>query len=143
MVKATRLGFVPSEEQRAFVAAATAVGLSPAVICRMLPPDAKGKHAVLTPQSLARHFAEELDPDAMLAARLVALRVLQRALGSDEGNAASAQLAVFKTLQDWRSLGDASAAAQRLAVERLSRAERDTLRQLLDKAGEGEGERED
>ncbi|HTV38625.1 MAG TPA: hypothetical protein VMF12_19505 [Xanthobacteraceae bacterium] len=139
MVKATRLGFVPSEEQRAFVAAATAVGLSPVVICRMLPRDESGKRAVLTPQGLARHFAEELDPDAMLAARLVALRVLQRALGSDEGSAASAQLAVFKTLQDWRSLGDASAAAQRLAVERLSRAERDTLRQLLDKAAECEG----
>jgi len=143
MVKATPHGFVPSEEQRGFVAAATAVGLAPAVICRMLPPDEKGERTVLTLQSLARHFAEELDPDAMLAARLVALRVLQRALGRDEHGAASAQLAVFKTLQDWRSLGDASAAAQRLAVERLSRAERATLRQLLDKAAEGEAERED
>jgi hypothetical protein len=138
MVKATPHGFVPSEEQRAFVAAATAVGLTPAMICRMLPPDEDGKRPVLRPQVLARHFAEELDPDAMLAARLVALRVLQRALGSDEHGAASARLAVFKTLQDWRSLGDTSAAAQHLAVERLSRAERDTLRQLLDKAAEGD-----
>ncbi|HZB90768.1 MAG TPA: hypothetical protein VE397_04955 [Stellaceae bacterium] len=137
---ASRAEFTPTEEQRAFVAAAAAVGLPPTLICRMLPADGKGKRQALTPQALARHFAEELDPEAMIAARLVTLRVLQRALSGDDGGAASAQLAVFKTLEDWQRLGDASPASPRLAVERLSRDERDILRLLLDKAAESDPE---
>lgn len=137
---ASRTDFTPTEEQRTFVAAAAAVGLPPALICRRLPPDSKGKRPALTPQALARHFADELDPEAMIAARLVTLRVLQRALCGDDSAAAGAQLAVFKTLSDWQRLGDASPAAPRLAVERLSRDERDALRRLLDKAAEGDPE---
>lgn len=129
--------FAPTEEQRAFVAAAHAVGLTPAWICRMLPRGPKDGRGAITPANLARHFTEELRPDAMLATRLVALRVLQRALTGEGREAASAQLAVFKTLPDWRQLGEAGhAEARRLAVERLSRAEREALRALLEKAAE-------
>ncbi|MGO8919867.1 MAG: hypothetical protein ACLQJR_28540 [Stellaceae bacterium] len=71
----------------------------------------------------------------MLAARLVVARVLQRALTGDDREAMSAQMAVFKTLEDWRALGDGRATEPRqLAVDRLTREQRDALRQLLDKA---------
>lgn len=136
--KPPRAPFAPSEMQRAFVAAAAAVGLPPAMICRMLPPGGKGGRAALDPESLERHFAEELKPESMLAARLVVARVLQRALAGDDRVALSAQMAVFKTLDDWRALGDSARAGEhrRLAVDRLTRQERDTLRKLLAKASE-------
>ncbi len=134
--KPGRAPFAPSETQRAFVAAAAAVGLPPAMICRMLPRSAKGGRATLDPASLERHFAEELKPEAMLAARLVVARVLQRALAGDDRVAVSAQMAVFKTLENWRALGDGAREKEgrRLAVDRLTRQERDTLRKLLEKA---------
>jgi hypothetical protein len=136
---AGRATFAPTEEQRAFVTAARAVGLAPALICRLLPRGAKGARDALTPASLARHFAEELRHDAMLAARLVVLRVLHRALTGDDRDAASAQLALFKTLPDWLQLGETEpAAAQRLDFDRLSRAERRALRTLIEKAVESD-----
>lgn len=132
---ATRAAFAPSETQRAFVAAANAVGLPLPLICRMLPRGENGRAAALQPAQLQRHFAEELSPDAMLATRLVVARVLQRALTGDDREAMSAQMAVFKTLADWRALGDADEAQEReLEVDRLSRDERAALRQLLAKA---------
>lgn len=132
---AGRAAFAPSEAQRAFVAAANAVGLPPALICRMLPRGEKGATAKIDPEKLERHFAEELSPGSMLAARLVVARVLQRALTGDDREAVSAQMTVFKTLGDWRALGDEQAAEDRqLAVDRLTREERDALRELLDKA---------
>jgi len=137
---AGRAAFVPTETQRAFVAAANAAGLPLPVICRMLPPDAKGARAALTPESLARHFAEELSQDTMLAARLVVARVLLRALTGDDREAMSAQMAVFKTLEGWRALGEVQGAQERsLAIERLSREDRDALRRLIDKAVAEEG----
>ncbi|MGO8919864.1 MAG: hypothetical protein ACLQJR_28525 [Stellaceae bacterium] len=135
---AGRAAFVPSEAQRAFVAAANAVGLPLPLICRMLPRGEKGAPATVGPADLERHFAEELSPGSMLATRLVVARVLQRALTGDDREAMSAQMAVFKTLEDWRTLGDAQAAEDRLAVDRLTREERDALRQLLDKAAEAD-----
>lgn len=136
---AGRAAFAPSEEQRAFVAAARAVGLAPALICRLLPSGTEGARNALTPASLARHFAEELRHDSMLAARLVVLRVLHRALTGNDRDAASAQLALFKTLPDWLQLGDSEQAApQRLDFDRLSRAERKALRALIEKAAESD-----
>jgi hypothetical protein len=136
--KPGRTPFVPSETQRAFVAAAAAVGLPPAMICRMLPPGVKGARATLDPSSLEQHFAEELKPETLLAARLVVARVLERALSGDDRVAISAQMAVFKTLDDWRGLGESAREREgrRLAVDRLTRQERDTLRKLLAKASE-------
>lgn len=134
---AGRAVFIPSETQRAFVAAANAVGLPLPLICRMLPRGENGAHAALDPARLERHFAEELSPGTMLAARLVVARVLQRALSGDDREAMSAQMAVFKTMEDWRSLGDAQAAeGRKLAVDRLTREERDALRLLLEKAAD-------
>jgi hypothetical protein len=138
--KPRRAAFVPSEAQRAFVVAAAAVGLPPAMICRLLPGRGKSGRAAIDLETLERHFAEELAPDTLLAARLVVARVLERALAGDDRGAISAQMAIFKTLDDWRSLGSEARAAQarHLAVDRLTRQERDTLRKLLAKAGEDE-----
>ena len=132
---AGRSAFVPTPAQRAFVAAANAVGLPREMICRMLPRGENGARAALDPARLERHFAEELSPGTMLAARLVVARVLQCALAGDDREAISAQMAVFKTLEDWRALGDAQAEeGRKLAVDRLTREERDALRLLLEKA---------
>jgi hypothetical protein len=138
--KPPRAPFAPSEAQRAFVAAAAAVGLPPAMICSMLPGRARSGRGAIDVESLERHFAEELKPDTLLAARLVVARVLERALAGDDRGAISAQMAIFKTLDDWRTLGSEArgAEARHLAVERLTRQERDTLRLLLAKASEDE-----
>jgi hypothetical protein len=92
-------GPIPSAEQRLFVCAASAVGLTPEQICREFPACQDGLTKV-TPESLARLFPDELKVDAERVAQLVVFRVLQDALRGDF----AAELAVFESLGDWRKL---------------------------------------
>jgi hypothetical protein len=124
----------PTAEQRAFVCAAAAVGLAPEAICREFPRGKKGMRA-MTPDRLAERFADELKDGENMAARRVALRMLQRALVGDDREAMAAQMAVFKSLPDWRQLYHARPQeAEPLRVERLTDEERTELRRLIDKA---------
>jgi hypothetical protein len=95
---------------------------------------------VLGRESLKRQFAEDLKPETLLAARCIVTRVPQRALGGDSRATRwrSARRWRFKTLDDWRGLGESARQTEgrRLAVDRLTRLERDTLRKLLAKASE-------
>jgi hypothetical protein len=138
----TLFGFAPSEEQRAFVIAATACGLPREIICQKMPRG-EGEEA-LDPDSLDKHFAAERNAPPMLGIRLIIARVLFRALSGDDRDAFAAQMVLFKNLADWRLLSELSQAAEgsRIAVERLTRTERAKLRQLLTKAAVSEHERE-
>jgi hypothetical protein len=124
---------VPSDEQRTFVCAAAAVGLTVDQICKMFPPRKDGLKK-MTPERLAGFFPDELDAGGELAQQLVTMYVLQKALLNRDRESNAAQLAVFKTLPDWRKHLPKPEAKPPIAVERLTDRERATLRRLLDKA---------
>jgi hypothetical protein len=125
-------GFTPTDAQRAFVAAAGAVGLPPEVICRMMPRAASDRVAT-DPATLDAQFAEERSAGPLYALRLIIARVLQRALIGEDRDAIAAQIAVFKSLTDWRRLGEAEE-RDGPDIDRLSPEERETLRALVAKA---------
>jgi hypothetical protein len=144
MVKtSTSLGVAPTEEQRAFVIAATACGLPREIICQKMPRS-EGEEP-LDPDTLDKHFAAERNAPPMLGIRLIIARVLFRALSGDDRDAFAAQMVLFKKVADWRLLSELSQAAEgpRIAVERLTRTERTKLRRLLSKAAVNESEREE
>lgn len=124
---------LPTAEQRSFVCAAAAVGLTMEQMCYLFPP-AKGGLKKMNPERLSGFFAEELKAGGGFAGQLVTLRVLQQALLGKDREARAAQLAVFKTIPDWQQFRATAAPAQELAVERLTDRERGTLRRLLEKA---------
>jgi len=67
----------------------------------------------------------------------VEARVFQRALSHDDRSAVTAQMLILNTRGGWKSTADPAvpeSAEATLAVEELSREERDTLRKLLAKA---------
>jgi hypothetical protein len=131
---------LPSDEQRAFVLAATAVGLPREMICQQMPR--RRGRAPLDPDKLDETFAEERQGGPMLALRFIVARVLHRALTGSGEDAVAAQMAVFKTVADWRQWGDVAAESDRYDMDRLTRAQRSTLRWLLTKAEKPEAEGE-
>lgn len=137
------LGFGPDEAERAFVLAATAVGLPRQIICERLPR-AEGQ-APLDPKELDKMIDRLGGP--MLGLRFVVARVVYRALMREAENAEAAQMAIFKTVADWRQLGELAAEGGRYNLARLSRTQRNTFRWLLKKADTaaafGEGDVQD
>ena len=125
--------FMPAADQRAFVAAALAVGLPGEMIWDRLPHnETKGKLPDRT--ELEQHFARELNAGPLLALRLTMARVLQRALLADDAEGIAAQMAVLRSYKRWAELGEAKAAAD-FDAARLTRRERASLRKLLKKGG--------
>jgi hypothetical protein len=124
------LGFGPSEAERAFVLAATAAGLPREIICERLPR-AEGQ-APLDPKEIDKTIARVGGP--MLGLRFIVARVLYRALMRDAEDTIAAQMAVFKTVAEWRRLSELAEEGGRYNLGRLSRTQRNTLRWLLKKA---------
>ena len=131
----TRVRFAPSEAQRAFVAAATGLGVPASLICRMLPGAAPGETVAIDGASLARHFEEECRQGLRLALSLAAARLFAIALAGADRPALTALRLILKTPTEWDMLGEASREGQagRFSGERLSRQERAALRKLLAK----------
>jgi hypothetical protein len=90
---------LPNEEQRLFVCAAAAVGLTAEQICHIFPRG-KGRPKKMTPERLTELFPDELKASLPLVAQMVMFRLLQSALLGDP----AAELAVFEMLGDWRQL---------------------------------------
>lgn len=125
--------FTPAADQRAFVAAAMAVGLPGEMIWDRLPHnETKGK--LPERSELERHFSRELSAGPLFALRLITARVLQHALLADDEEGVAARMAVLRSYRLWAQLGETNAVAE-FDASRLTRSERASLRKLLKKAG--------
>src|SRR5580658_8944536 len=134
--------FQPTRAQRAFVAAAAGLKVPSRVICQMMPTGGKGDAPLIDSMTLRWYFRRELQDGLKLATALVEARVYQRALSQDDRSALTAQALILNTRGGWKAADDTSLrepAELPLAMHRLSREERDTLRALLAKATEPEG----
>jgi hypothetical protein len=137
--------FQPTRAQRAFVAAAAGLGVPSRVICQMMPGGRAGELAPIDSHTLRCYFSRELQDGLMLATALVEARVYERALSQDDRAALSAQALILNARGGWKAADEASLrepSEPPLAMHRLSREERDTLRGLLAKATEPEGAEE-
>jgi len=133
--KRTRDAFVPSEAQRAFVAAAAGVGLPRRLIRRLLPGADSGDATEISGRTLQRHFRAELRRGVDLALSLAAARLFQIALSGQERQSLGALRLVLKAPEAWRALATSSGkTAPRLLLDRLSRQDRLALRKLIEKA---------
>jgi hypothetical protein len=133
--KTARARFVPSEAQRAFVAAAAGVGVPRRLIRRLLPGARPDNVAEISGRALARHFGAELRRGVDLALSLAAARLFQIALAGEERQSLGALRLVLKAPEAWRALATASGnTAPGLFIDRLSRQERHALRKLIAKA---------
>jgi hypothetical protein len=134
--------FQPTRAQRAFVAAAAGLGVPCRVICQMMPSGRAGDAPLIDSMTLRCYFRRELQDGLKLATALVEARVYERALSQDDRSALSAQALILNARGGWKPEDDPSLrepADPPLAMNRLSREERDTLRTLLAKATEPEG----
>jgi hypothetical protein len=140
--RARNRAFQPTRAQRAFVAVAAGLGVPVRVICQMLPTGRAGEAPPLNGVGLRSNFKTELREGLRLADALVEARVYQRALSRDDGAGFSAQALILNRRGGWKSAENRSLpdmADPPLAMDRLSREERDTMRMLLAKATEPAG----
>jgi hypothetical protein len=141
--KMGRPPFVPSDPQRAYVAASAGVGVPHAVICQHLPGAKAGDEVAIDRETLEKHFAEELRNGMQLALSRVAARVFHRALFGDEKNYATHRAAemILVTRGGWKKLGEGDPSAETPLqadedfgdVKRLTREERKQVLELLAK----------
>ena len=133
--KTPRETFAPNEAQRAFVAAASGVGVPPRLIRRLLPGTRPGDVMEISGKALQRSFGAELRRGVNLALSLAAARLFQIALSGQERQSLGALRLVLKAPEAWRALATSSGkTAPRLLLDRLSRQERLALRKLIEKA---------
>ncbi|HUH85492.1 MAG TPA: hypothetical protein VLX85_12860 [Stellaceae bacterium] len=133
--KTPRETFAPSEAQRAFVAAASGVGVPPRLIRRLLPGTRRGDVVEISGKVLQRSFGTELRRGINLALSLAAARLFQIALSGQQRESMAALRLVLKAPEAWRALATSSGkTAPRMLLERLSRQEGQALRKLIEKA---------
>jgi hypothetical protein len=130
--KPRRADFRPTQEQRAFVAAAAGLKIPRRVICQMLPGAKPGETVSITGRMLTDYFARELREGLALVVALAGARLCQRALSGDDRGAWTAQMMILNT-RGWK-LPAAREERDEIWVAALSREERKELRRLLDKA---------
>jgi hypothetical protein len=131
--------FKPTQAQRAFVAAAAGLGVPCRAICQMMPGGRGGHTPLIDSMTLRCYFRRELQDGLKLATALVEARVYQRALSEDDRSALSAQALILNTRGGWKSAENLSLQQlddPPLAMHRLTREERDTMKRLLAKATE-------
>lgn len=140
----TPCSVMPSDPQRAFVIALSAVGLPWDVIADALPPGPL-RGGDLTQAEFERYFNEDRKRGPLYAVRLIVGRVLWRALAFDDRAGVAASLAVFKSLKDWTELQQpVKTGTVDLYLHNLTQRERDTFRRLYQKAvGEIEAQASD
>ena len=127
--------FVPSEAQRAFVAAAARVRVPKKLIGRLLPGAEPGSVVEIDSGTLTKHFAAELRQGVNLALSLAAARLFRIALAGEDRLALTALRLVLKSPDAWQALGDRSGDAEHsLSFDRLTSQERHALRKLIAKA---------
>jgi hypothetical protein len=135
--KPRRAAFRPTQEQRAFVAAAAGLGIPRRVIRQMLPGAKSGETVSITGRMLTDCFAQELREKGLaLVVALAGARLCQRALSGDDRNAQTAQMMVLNA-RGWK-LPAPPEERDEISLAALSREERKELRRLLDKATPGQ-----
>jgi hypothetical protein len=136
--KPRRAAFRPTQEQRAFVAAAAGLGIPRRVIRQMLPGAKPGETVAITGHMLTDCFAQELREKGLaLVVALAGARLCQRALSGDDRGAA--QMMVLNA-RGWK-LPAPPEERDEISLAALTREERQELRRLLDKATPGQKRR--